>query len=44
MHRRDGIPLKVFPADWKKYGKSPGTRHMIDTMTKAAKPVYFHIV
>lgn len=65
---KDRIPLKRFPADWKKYrkgaglmrnlemeryadaliavwdGKSRGTHHMIESMRKAGKPVYVHMV
>jgi len=62
------IPVKQFPADWKRDGKkagiirntmmsrysdvliavwdgtSNGTRHMIEVMKKADKPVHIHIV
>lgn len=63
-----GYPVKLFPADWDKYGKpagairnkemadyadaliavwdgeSKGTRHMIETMNRANKPVLLYLV
>lgn len=31
--------IKLFPADWNKYGKSAGSRNMIQEMKKRNKPV-----
>lgn len=28
--KEKGYPIKQFPANWDKYGKSKGTKHMID--------------
>ncbi len=66
--RQRGIPVKAFPADWGRLGKSAGylrnvemseyadallavwdgkskgTKHMIDIMSRAKKPVYVYNV
>ena len=63
-----GIPVRVFPADWRRYprtagrlrntemahyaealiavwdGRSPGTKHMIDTMQAVGKTTYVYRV